>query len=323
MKSKKKIALLILIIFVFGNIIFYVEERAKWIGAEQPYLKAKEWLIPANMMLVYGTTLTKLPFIDERSFIMIPIIKLQDFFVSNWKENLPDTDAEKYLDWYVFNLKTYVIPNVNSVILYSNNIYSYRETRRINDKAWQTLEKIIKLDAKDKKFESIKITAILNLSFLYVENSSVYWCKKNIYRFDEFKNEKKCIFDPQMMMLDNEKKNRFVKLYEYFDDNKSKEYTESFQKLGTNTKMLETLKYNLTDNLLRYQLFDFNKELINKNTLCNVTENELLKIHIKSKEKLVEFYKTESDSRKKSVERDFRDSIDNKINETCQSEIIR
>ena len=324
MRNNKKTAtirlslLFIAVIFIIGNISFYLQERSKWIYEGQPYPDAKEWLVPANMMLVYGTTLTKLPFVDERSFIIKPVISLQNFFVSKWKENLPDDDAEKYLDWYIFKLQTYVIPNVNSVILYSNNIYSYDEARNANDEAWKTLEKIIELDAKDKIFENIRIKAILNLSFLYVENSSVYWCKKDIYRFDELEVEKKCVFDPLMMASDDEMKSRFLKLYKYFDDKKSKEYTESFEKSGQHTKILETLKYNLTDYLLRYKLFDFNKELINKNDICNVNKNDLLKIHMKSKKKLIEFYKTGSESRKKSVKRDFQDSTDSKINEICK-----
>lgn len=314
----KKIALFILIFFLVGNVSFYLNERSKWIYEGQPYPNAKEWLVPANMMLVYGTTLTKLPFIDERSFIMKPVVSLQDFFVSKWEKNLPDDDAEKYLGWYIFKLRTYVIPNVNSVILYSNNVYSYDETRNINDKAWKTLEKIIELDAKDKVFENIKIKAILNLSFLYVENSSVYWCKKDTFSFDEIQADKRCVFDSLMMATDNEKKSRFIQLYQYFDDKRSEQYRQSFKNLENDTKMLDTLKYNLTDYLLRYKLFDLNKKLIKKNDFCDVNKNDLLKIHMKSKKKLIEFYKTGSESRKKSVKRDFQDSTDNKINKICK-----
>ncbi len=54
---------------------------------------------------------------------MKPIIGLQDYFVSKWQENLPDDDAEKYLGWYVFKFRTYLVPNAGSVILYTDDTY--------------------------------------------------------------------------------------------------------------------------------------------------------------------------------------------------------
>lgn len=91
---------------------------SEWLYEGQPYKKAKEWLIGANFMMVYGNFLTKLPFVDEKSFIVWPVLALQDYFIKRWKENLPGDDAEKYADWYVFRLMMYIA---------SDRIYLYYE----------------------------------------------------------------------------------------------------------------------------------------------------------------------------------------------------
>lgn len=75
-KSKKSILVSFLIFIILGNFGFYMAERDKWITENQPYKEAKEWLIPANIMLVYGTAITRLPFIDEISLIAKPIINI-------------------------------------------------------------------------------------------------------------------------------------------------------------------------------------------------------------------------------------------------------
>ena len=50
--KKKNLLLLFVVIFIVGNVSFYLKERARWMYDGQPYPQAKEWLIPANMMLV-------------------------------------------------------------------------------------------------------------------------------------------------------------------------------------------------------------------------------------------------------------------------------
>ncbi|WP_298086199.1 hypothetical protein, partial [uncultured Campylobacter sp.] len=106
-KPLKKLLLIALIALIVGNALMYVNQRSEWLYDGQPYPKAKEWLIGANFMMVYGNFLTKLPFVDEKSLIVQPVLALQDYFIKRWKENLPDDDAEKYADWYVFRLMMY------------------------------------------------------------------------------------------------------------------------------------------------------------------------------------------------------------------------
>lgn len=107
-KPLKKLLLIALIALVVGHIGMCVNQRSEWLYDGQPYPKAKEWLIGANFMMVYGHFLTKLPFVDEKSFVVQPVLALQDYFIKRWKENLPDDDAEKYADWYVFKLMRFI-----------------------------------------------------------------------------------------------------------------------------------------------------------------------------------------------------------------------
>jgi len=127
-KSLKK---LLLIALVVGHIGMYVNKRSEWLYDGQPYPKAKEWLIGANFMMVYGNFLTKLPFVDEKILIVQPVLALQDYFIKRWKENLPDDDAEKYADWYVFRLMMYIMNTSGSTVLYANNKYSFTLTTSI------------------------------------------------------------------------------------------------------------------------------------------------------------------------------------------------
>ena len=127
-KSLKK---LLLIALVVGHIGMYVNQRSEWLYDGQPYPKAKEWLIGANFMMVYGNFLTKLPFVDEKILIVQPVLALQDYFIKRWKENLSDDDAEKYADWYVFRLMMYIMNTSGSTVLYANNKYSFTLTTSI------------------------------------------------------------------------------------------------------------------------------------------------------------------------------------------------
>jgi hypothetical protein len=225
-KKKRSFLLLFITIFIVGNISFYLKERAKWMYEGQPYPEAKKWLIPANMMLVYGTVLTKIPFIDERSFIMKPIIGLQDYFVSKWQENLPDDDAEKYLGWYIFRLRTYIVPNGGGIILYGNGNYSFDEVIQFNEKAWQTIEATIKFQAKDKDFNEIRYAAFNNLSALFVSNFTVYWIHNPLEersiddistKRDEtsrYRTNNSYVNDSEMLK-DVEKQNRLFKIYKW------------------------------------------------------------------------------------------------------------
>jgi hypothetical protein len=303
----KSLALLLIIIFLVGNIGFYFQERAKWIHKGQPYPEAKEWLVPANMMLVYGTTITKLPFIDERSFTMKPIIALQDYFVSKWQEKLPDNDAEKYLGWYIFRLRTYMVPKSDSVILYNHNTYSHEETRQANEKAWKVVEHMVKYQALDEKFNEMRLTAFLNMAFFYVKNASIYWY------LEESNSYKGVMFE------DTEKMQRFEKLFDYMQliEAEYKEKRPNYYKKHLDLFIQNSTLYNLTDYLLRYQLFKIkDEEFVG---FCNVGDNAYLREHFTAKKNLQHLYDTESEKGKKSIEFNFKKSIDNEVEKICKN----
>jgi len=310
-KKKKRLGLkLFLIIFLVGNIGFYLQERAKWIYEGQPYPKAKEWLVPANMMLVYGTTLTKLPFIDERSFIMKPIIGLQDYFVSKWQENLPDDDAEKYLGWYMFRLRTYMVPNTGTVTLRSKDIYSKQEVKKANDKAWQTIKAMVKYEAKDRYFKDVRYTSFLNLSFFYMKNVYVYW---NFNFNKEIFNK---INKSQLL--------KFKKLYKYIPKIKSyyqKRYPTLYKEFDIPYFKHMTI-YMLTNYLLIYQKEDYEKDKFPIELLCNKDKNDYLKKHFESKKELISLIKSKN-ILSKDIKNYINVSIDNSLEKLCNTKKIK
>ena len=295
---RNNIWLSFLLLFIVGNISFYLAERVRWVNDEHLYPKAKEWLVPANMMLVYGTTLTKLPFVDERSFIMIPIIKLQDYFVSKWEENLPDDDAEKYLGWYTFKLRTYIVPNANSVVLYNENTYSFDETRTANDEAWKTIEAMVQYKSKDKEFNEIRYTAFLTLSHLYKTNVSAYWYDGST-------------FHKKQMFADREKMQRFYKLYEYLismDNFYKTHYPNIFEKLN-DTYYKNHVNFEVTDYIL-LDLLNQKKEIV-----CS---SKYYKSHFKAKTNLITIHKSENLLGKDSIDSLFKRSNDKQLEKICK-----
>ena len=207
---------LFLIIFITGNLGFYILERSKWIYKGQPYPDAKEWLVPANMMLVYTTLLNRLPFIDERSYVMKPLLGLQNYFANNWQQRLPDDDAEKYLRWYIFELMAYIVPNGGGIVLYGSRHYSFDEVIVINEKTWETLENIVRYSARDKEFLEMRYAAFNNLSTLYATNFTAYWAEnpKKGYRVIPYKTIelRKKYLEPDLMVQTTG--NRFEKIRE-------------------------------------------------------------------------------------------------------------
>lgn len=331
--SAKKILLFIFVFLLVGNISFYLKERSKWIYEGQPYPKAKEWLIPANMMLVYGTTLTKLPFVDERSWIMKPIIGLQDYFVSKWQENLPDDDAEKYLGWYIFRLRTYIVPNSGGVILYGNQKYSFDEVIKFNNEALKTIEAMTKYEAKDQEFNEIRYAAFNNLSASFISNYTAYWIHNPVSNNPDYVDQalyrsitenryltSGTYVDLDSMRKDNYMEHHLFKLYDWIykmNNIYANRYPEIFQ----NAKQQEAANYwensrlhELTNEIL-YVLID-SKKYINTEDFCRVDKNKYLSDYLSSKQWLLqeeEFLKTKGIS----LEKTLSSNMDKDLVEIC------
>lgn len=340
----KKILAIFLIALIIGHIGMYMSQRNTWLYKDQPYPKAKEWLIPANFMLVYGNFLTKLPFIDEKSFIMKPILKAQDYFVEKWKANLPDDDAEKYLDWYVFRFRLLIINSTKNVILYGNGKYSFSEVREFNEKAWQSIENLVKYEAKDKEFQEIRYSAFNNLSMAFVSNFTAYWSKNPKNYFDNktifynLPNQEKTdtknstdnsngyktdltFLDTAEMFRDTEKHERLIKLYDYikYMDNF---YFKNYQKFYIKTNATESAEYSinrrlqeLTQQILYWQIStDRHLEIEN---FCERNQNKYLNDYIISRNWFLE-------NRKKlekiniTIDSTISEAINDKIKNVCK-----
>jgi hypothetical protein len=254
------------------------------------------------MMLVYGTWLTKLPFIDERSPIMQPVIGLQDYFVSKWQENLPDDDIEKYLDWYIFRLRTYIEPNAGGIILYGSKRYTFDEVIEFNEQSWKTIEAITQYSAKDKLFNEVRYAAFNNLSALFVSNFTAYWAhnpfkgdfsnKFNANQFEKRYLTTNSYVDSEAMSDDCLKHKRLLKLYKWIkkmDNLYALEYPEIYSK----SKSAEAADYWINSRLhgLVYMIIDHlieTKKYQIRNNFCDVDKNPLLADYISSKKWLVE-----------------------------------
>lgn len=308
---------LFLILVLVGNISFYFQERAKWIYNEQPYKEAKEWLVPANMMLVYGTMITKLPFVDERSFIMKPIIGLQDYFVSKWQEKLPNDDVEKYLAWYIFKLRSYIMNTSDGIILYGNKKYNFDEVISFNEKAWQTIEATVNYGSKDIEFNEIRYAAFNNLSALFVSNLTAYWI---INTSESDYLTKDSSISLASMLKDKDKYQRLLKLYnwiykmdELFKEKYSDIYYKSLKNEGAeywiNSRLHKLIKY----------IFFYQIKLGNyKETpdFCSQENNTYLRDYLSSKQWLLEnedFLK----SKNISIEKTLSKTTDDLINSVC------
>ena len=315
MTKRKSFLFLFVIIFLVGNISFYLKERAKWMYDGQPYPEAKEWLIPANMMLVYGTTLTKLPFIDERSFIMKPIIGLQDYFVSKWQENLPDDDAEKYLGWYFFNYMGGIVHNSSSILMYYENRYSYKETREALDEMWYTLEHITQYKAKDKEFEKMRYGAFNNLSLSYIKNAPIYWYyeKKSMIILDPT-TSKQYFLDIDTMLKDTNKTNRYILLFEWIDK-MDKFYEKRYPQFYHDSKNDFSESTRMSE-LVQKIIFIFYKTNKYKDfdSFCDIKKNIFLKKHIESRNILITL------KNKKNVNKKEKDYLNSLINRNADEE---
>lgn len=339
----KKILAIVLIALIVGHIGMYVSQRNTWLYKDQPYPKAKEWLIPANFMLVYGNYLTKLPFIDEKSFIMKPILKAQDYFVEKWKANLPDDDAEKYLDWYMFKLRFYIINTSSDIVLNSNGKYSFSEVREFNEKAWQSIENLVKYEAKDKEFQEIRYSAFNNLSLTFTTNFSAYWAKNPKNYFDnkmifynlpnqektdtknstDNSNDYKTDFsfiDETERLQDNKQHERLIKLYDYIKYMDSF-YCKNYQRFYIKTNATESAEYSinrrmqeLTREILYWQI-STNRHLEIEN-FCDKIKNRYLYDYIVSRDW---FFENKSRLDKLGVSFPVVTSIDNKIKSVCQN----
>ncbi|QKF92458.1 hypothetical protein [Campylobacter sp. CCUG 57310] len=309
-KNVLKIALIVLII---GHIGMYIAQRSEWLYKDQLYRKAKEWLIGANFMMVYGNFLTKLPFIDEKSFIIQPVLALQDYFIKRWKENLPNDDAEKYTDWYVFRLMMYIA----SDRIYLFIKYDMDEVKKINEKAWETIENMVKYEAKDKMFQEIRYAAFNNSSVIFAKNVLVNW--SNI----ENKNGRKLVnIKTEMKLQDVKQHERLIKLREYIKYMNTL-YSSKYPEIYDKAKKAEAAEYyenarlhSIVSQILHWQILT--NEYANIDSFCQTNKNEYLKDYTQTRDWLVK-NKEDLEKHDINIHTTVIRSVDDKIKEVCEN----
>ena len=311
-KPLKKLLLIALIALIIGHALMYMNQRSEWLYDGQPYKKAKEWLIGANFMMVYGNFLTKLPFVDEKSFIVWPVLALQDYFIKRWKENLPDDDAEKYADWYVFRLMMYIASD--RIYLYMK--YNMDEVKKINEKAWETIENMVKFEAKDKAFQEIRLAAFNNSSVIFAKNVLVNWSDI------ENKNGQTSVsIRKKKISRDVKQHERLIKLHEYIKYMNAL-YSSKYPEIYNKAKKAEAAEYyenarlhSIVSQILYWQILTNRYAKIDG--FCQTDKNEYLKDYIETRKW---FLANEDDLKAKgvSIKSTVIRSVDDKIKEVCE-----
>lgn len=318
-KPLKKLLLIALIAFVVGHALMYINQRSEWLYEGQPYKKAKEWLIGANFMMVYGNFLTKLPFVDEKSFIVWPVLALQDYFIKRWKENLPGDDAEKYADWYVFRLMMYIASD--RIYLYMK--YNMDEVKKINEKAWETIENMVKFEAKDKAFQEIRLAAFNNLSIIFTTNFTAYWIKNPLHSKPKAKNYRsdESQLNIPKMLKDVKQHERLIKLREYIKY-MNVLYSSKYPEIYNKAKRAEAAEYyensrlhSIVSQILHWQILT--NRHANIDGFCQTDKNEYLKDYIQTRDWLVK-NKEDLDKYDINIYTTVIISVDDKIKETCE-----
>lgn len=290
----------------------YINQMSEWLYEGQPYKKAKEWLIGANFMMVYGNFLTKLPFVDEKSFIVWPVLALQDYFIKRWKENLPGDDAEKYADWYVFRLMMYIASD--RIYLYMK--YNMDEVKKIDEKAWETIENMVKYEAKDKMFQEIRYAAFNNSSVIFAKNVLVNWSdieNKNWQTSVSIRKKK--------ISQDVKQHERLIKLREYIKYMNalySSKYPEIYNKArkAKTAEYLENKRIHAIASQILYWQIRTDRHA-NIDGFCQTDKNEYLKDYIETRKW---FLANEDDLKTKgvSIKSTVIKSVDDKIKEVCE-----
>ena len=301
MNQKRNIVFIIVAFFISFVISNYFIDKAKWLDGEHPYPKAKEALIKADTIMIPIKVLHSLPLIDEKSAILQPLLSLQDSYIKQWQENIPNDDAEKYLGWYLFRLNSLIIPNLESMALYKDGFYSFEEVRTLLDKIWLDMEMLAKYKAKDEEFEQMRYIAFMKLSFLYVRNLISYWN-------DENRN-----FNNRNFNNDFEQMENLLKLNKYINDmqNYYKKTDNKIYQVALNDRM----DYARTHSLMFWILDFYNDSEKYKefDGYCEIKKNSYLKKYLSSRAKLIDMLHNGDNS----VDNTLSDYTDESLNKIC------
>lgn len=180
--SKKKIVFfLLIIIFIFGNISFYLKERAHWINDNHTNLKAKEYFILNNMVFFYRKMLNI--FVEVDNPVMYPLNNLQEVIYNKGIKHLPKDDAEIAIWKYKFFLYFYVRKNYKPDKYLSNSkIISKKRVKILNDMYW-AIETLATRPISDSEMNHMKYKIFpLIVSYYELSKGNYFGSKAGYYR---------------------------------------------------------------------------------------------------------------------------------------------
>ena len=250
---------------------------------------------------------------------MRPVLALQDYFIKRWKENLPGDDAEKYADWYVFRLMMYIASD--RIYLYMK--YNMDEVKKINEKAWETIENMVKYEAKDKMFQEIRLAAFNNLSIIFTTNFTAYWIKNPLHSKPKAKNYRsdESQLNIPKMLKDVKQHERLIKLCEYIKYMNAL-YSSKYPEIYNKARKAKTAEYfenerihAIASQILYWQILT--NRYANIDGFCQMDKNEYLKDYIETRKW---FLANEDDLKAKgvSIKSTVIKSVDDKIKEVCE-----
>jgi hypothetical protein len=180
--SKKRIFLLIFIIFVSSNIVFYIKERIHWVSAEHAHIDAKEYFVLNNMVFFYRKMLNI--FIEVDHPFMQPLNKLQENLYHKGVKHLPKDDAEIAIWRYKFFLYFYVRKNYMPKVYLANPKDVSKKRTDVLDEAYWIMETLaIKNIADFEMNQEIKYKIFpLIASFYALKHGNYFGSKAAFYR---------------------------------------------------------------------------------------------------------------------------------------------
>ena len=210
-----------------------------------------------------------------------------------------------------------------STVLYGNNKYSFEETIEFNEKAWETIENMVKFEAKDKAFQEIRLAAFNNLSIIFMNNFTAYWIKNPLHSKPKAKNyrsDESQVNIPKMLK-DVKQHERLIKLREYIKYMNAL-YSSKYPEIYNKAKKAEAAEYyenarlhSIVSQILHWQILT--NRYANIDGFCQTDKNEYLKDYIETRDWLIK-NKEDLDKYDINIYTTVIKSVDDKIKEVCE-----
>lgn len=189
-KVKKNIFIILLLIFIGGNISFYLKNRYHWINSEHTNLKAKEYFVLGNMVFFYRKILNI--FVEVDNPIMYPLNNLQENIYNKGIKYLPKNDAEiaiwKYKFFLYFYSRKDYTPDKH---LNNSKEMSPKRVKVLDDMYW-AIETLATQSISDSEMNQMKYKIFpLIVSYYEMLQGNYFGSKSGYYRIQALMKNKK------------------------------------------------------------------------------------------------------------------------------------